>query len=123
MRPLKAAALLCLLSYGQPLLAAEAGAMSTGLRAAASLLLVIGLMFALAWAVRRYGPVARVRKSLGLDVLGQVAVGNRASLALIRVGRSVLLIGVTASAVTLLKDMQEGDFEHSLSQYQGGERQ
>jgi hypothetical protein len=35
----------------------------------------------------------------------------------------VLLIGITASAVTLLKDMQEGDFEHSLSQIQGGERQ
>jgi flagellar biogenesis protein FliO len=38
------------------------------------------------------------------------------NLALIRVGKSILLVGVTANQVSLLKDMEEGDFEKSLSQ-------
>jgi flagellar protein FliO/FliZ len=99
-----------------PLQAAESGMASTGLRAVLSLLLVIALMFALAWAIKRYGPIAKVKKSLGLDILGQVSLGARVNLALIRVGKSTLLIGVTANQITLLKDMDAGDFEKSLSQ-------
>jgi flagellar protein FliO/FliZ len=99
-----------------PLHAAESGMASTGLRAVLSLLLVIALMFVLAWALKRYGPISKVKKSFGLDILGQVSLGARVNLALIRVGKSILLIGVTANTVSLLKDMDEGDFEKSLSQ-------
>jgi flagellar biosynthetic protein FliO len=99
-----------------PLHAAESGMASTGLRAVLSLMLVIALMFAFAWAIKRYGPMAKVKKSLGLDILGQVSLGARVNLALIRVGKSILLIGVTANTISLLKDMDEGDFEKSLSQ-------
>jgi flagellar protein FliO/FliZ len=113
------------LLFSLPLQAAESGMASTGLRAVLSLLLVIALMFALAWAIKRYGPIAKVKKSLGLDILGQVSLGTRVNLALIRVGKSTLLIGVTANQITLLKDMDEGDFEKSLSQatQQPGARQ
>ncbi|HVN72799.1 MAG TPA: flagellar biosynthetic protein FliO [Desulfomonilia bacterium] len=104
------------LSYGMPLFAADSGMASTGLRAILSLLLIIALMFALAWALKRYGPMARVKKSFGLDILGQVGLGAKTNLTLIRVGRSILLIGVTSNTINLLKDMEEGDFERSLSQ-------
>ena len=104
------------LLFSLPLHAAESGMASTGLRAVLSLMLVIALMFVLAWALKRYGPMAKVKKSFGLDILGQVSLGARVNLALIRVGKSILLIGVTANTVSLLKDMDEGDFEKSLSQ-------
>ncbi|HPI93517.1 MAG TPA: flagellar biosynthetic protein FliO [Deltaproteobacteria bacterium] len=108
---------LLLLGYAPPLFAAGSGMAGTGLRAVFSLLLVIALMFGLAWAIRRYGPVARARKTFGLDVLGQVAIGAKASLALVRVGRSVLVLGVTAETVNLLKDLEESEFEKSLAQF------
>jgi flagellar protein FliO/FliZ len=107
------------LLFSVPLQAAESGMASTGLKAVLSLMLVIALMFALAWAIKRYGPMAKVKKSLGLDILGQVSLGARVNLALIRVGKSILLIGVTANTISLLKDMEEGDFEKSLSQATG----
>ena len=104
------------LGHAGELLAAEGGMAGTGLRAAFSLLLVIALMFGIAWVIKRYGPVARARKTFGLDVLGQVSVG-KATLALVRVGTSVLLLGVTANTVNLLKDIEQGDFEKSLSEF------
>lgn len=110
---------LIFLLFSLPLHAAESGMASTGLRAVLSLVLVIALMFALAWTLKRYGPMAKVKKSFGLDILGQVSLGARVNLALIRVGKSILLIGVTANTVSLLKDMDEGDFEKSLSQATG----
>jgi len=116
MRCMKAVFTLMLVICWLPLHAAETGMASTGLRAVFSLVLIIALMFGLAWAMKRYGPMAKVRKSFGLDILGQVSLGARVNLALVRVGRSVLLIGVTANQVSLLKDMEEGDFEKSLAQ-------
>lgn len=105
-----------LLVCASPLMASDAGMASTGLRAVVSLLAIVALMFGLAWVIKTYGPLARVKRSLGLDIIAQVAVGAKASIALIRVGGSVLLIGVTAQAVNLLKDMEQGDFEKSLNQ-------
>ena len=116
MNPVKSLFTLIFLLYSLPLYASESGMASTSLKAIASLVLVIALMFALAWAFKRYGPISRVKKSFGLDILGQVSLGAKVNLALIRVGKSILLIGVTANAVSLLKDMEEGDFEKSLSQ-------
>jgi len=116
MNPLKSLFTLAFLFYSLPLYASESGMASTSLKAIASLVLIIALMFTLAWAFKRYGPVSRVKKSFGLDILGQVSLGAKVNLALIRVGKSILLIGVTTNAVSLLKDMEEGDFEKSLSQ-------
>jgi flagellar biosynthetic protein FliO len=116
MNPLKSLFTLAFLLYSLPLYASESGMASTSLKAIASLVLIIALMFTLAWAFKRYGPVSRVKKSFGLDILGQVSLGAKVNLALIRVGKSILLIGVTTNAVSLLKDMEEGDFEKSLSQ-------
>jgi flagellar protein FliO/FliZ len=118
MKSLTAAFTVLLVLVSLTLHAAETGMASTGLRTVSSLVLIIALMFVLAWALKRYGPMAKAKKSFGLDILGQVSLGARVNLALIRVGRSVLLVGVTANQVSLLKDMEEGAFEKSLSQAQ-----
>jgi flagellar biosynthetic protein FliO len=88
----------------------------TGFKTVFGLLLVIALMFALAWGLKRYGPLARASKTIGLTVLGQVALNAKANLALIRVGKSILLLGVTQDSINLLKDLEEVDFEKSLSE-------
>lgn len=75
----------------------------------------IAALFALAWAARRYGPYAKVKRALGLDILGQMPVGAKAHLALVRVGKSILLLGVTQNHVSLIKDLQSGDFEETFA--------
>lgn len=123
MRCVKSLLLLCSFAFAVPLQAAETGMAFSGLRTVLALAFVIALMFGLAWAMKRYGPVARVRKSFGLDILGQVALGSKTHLALIRVDRSVLLLGVTQNSINLIKELDRGDFERSLSEItktQGG---
>lgn len=75
----------------------------------------IAALFALAWAARKYGPYAKVKKALGLDILGQMPVGAKAHLALVRVGKSILLLGVTQNQVSLIKDLKAGDFEETIA--------
>ncbi|HNR50580.1 MAG: flagellar biosynthesis protein FliO [Deltaproteobacteria bacterium ADurb.BinA179] len=105
-----------LLAAADPCLAADGGPVGLSVRTFAVLIGAIAGLFALAWAAKKYGPYARVRRSIGLDIIGQVPVGARANLALVRVGRSVLLIGVTQNTVTLIKDLEQGDFEKTIQE-------
>ena len=105
-----------LLVSAQPLLAADEQVATMGFRAYFILIIIIFGLFFLAWALKKYGPVARVKKSLGLDVLGQVALSTKANLALVRVGKSILLIGVTQNNISLIKDLEEGDFEKAVKE-------
>ncbi len=83
-------------------------------RAFIVLIVTIAALFALAWAARKYGPYSKVKKALGLDILGQMPVGSKAHLALVRVGKSILLLGVTQNHVSLIKDLKAGDFEETI---------
>lgn len=107
---------LILVLYSLPLHAADTGMAMAGVKTVFSLLLIIALMFGLAWALKRYGPIARTSKSTGLTIMGQVALNAKANLALIRVGKSILLLGVTQDSINLIKDLEEGEFEKSLSE-------
>jgi flagellar protein FliO/FliZ len=69
------------------------------LRIAFSLLVVLGLMWALAKVARR--PLTR-RAGASLGVLGRQQLTRGASLAVVRVGDRSLILGVTESQVTLL---------------------
>ncbi|UCG33024.1 MAG: flagellar biosynthetic protein FliO [Phycisphaerales bacterium] len=67
-----------------------------------SLGLVLGLIFLLGYLVRRF-ILPKVRMGgRDLEVLARTYVGNKQSVALIRAGRRVLVVGVTASRVNLL---------------------
>jgi flagellar biosynthetic protein FliO len=102
--------------------AGDAAPSAVGFRTFAVLIGTVCALFALAWAARKYGPYARVKKSLGLNVIGQVGVGPRAHLSLVRVGNSVLLLGVTQNQVSLIKDLAGSDFDKVFTQAetQGG---
>jgi len=103
-----------LIAFAPPLFAVEEPLAGVGLKAFSILLIIIVVLFAGAWTLKRYGPVARVKKSLGLDILGQVALSTKANLALVKVGSSILLLGVTSNSVTLVKDLGEDNFEQTL---------
>lgn len=93
-----------------PLQAAE-GVPETGMmRTFAILGVIIVLLLGAAWAMKQYGPVARVRRTLGLEIKGQLALSPKAHLVMVKVGDDVLLLGVTAANITLIKDMGPMDF-------------
>ena len=71
----------------------------------ALLVILVLALFGLAWGLKRFGPLARVKKTLGLTVVGQLPLNQKASLALVRIGQTMLLVGVTAQTVTLVKDL------------------
>ncbi len=100
-----------------PVLAAEGETSVISSQALFMLIVIVLGLFVLAWALKKYGPVARVKKSLGLDILGQVALSTKANLALVRVGKSILLIGVTQNNVSLIKDLEQGEFDKTMDEF------
>ena len=74
------------------------------------LLIVMGLLMVGAWAARKYGTEAGGKEALGLEELGQVPVNQKAGLALVRAGTQVMVLGLTAERISLLKEMPLSEF-------------
>lgn len=70
------------------------------------LALVLGLLLAIAWVLRRAGLVQGAVNGQ-LKVLGGVSVGPRERVLLIQAGQEQLVIGVTAAEVSLLHLLSE----------------
>jgi len=80
------------------------------LRVLASLAGVVALMLALAWVARRTGFGLRARPSQTVKVLSMQSLGQaRASLALVEVEGTRLLLGGTATQVNLLHTLPVAD--------------
>lgn len=80
---------------------------ATGLlaRTFGALLLIVGLLAALAWGLRRFGGAhlgASNEDAPELTVLATISLGDRRSLSAVRFGDRLLLLGSTAQAITLL---------------------
>jgi len=72
------------------------------LRVTASLLLIVGLLFALAWVARRGGWLRTAAGRGGLRISAMQRLGARASLAIVEVEDARLVLGITAQQITLL---------------------
>lgn len=70
------------------------------------LLLVIGLIFALAWLLRRVQS-ASPRNGQLIEVLGSRALGARDRLVLVQVGSEQILLGITPGRITPLHVLKE----------------
>lgn len=83
--------------------AARLGAGSTPqvLEAVAGLVLVLALIVALGWAVRRFAHLPGTGKGL-IRVLGGVALGSRERAVIVAVGGTRLLLGVAPGQVRML---------------------
>lgn len=64
--------------------------------------LVLGVIFALAWLMRRVNPMALAGSQAALRVISGVMVGQRERVVIVEVQGKWLVLGVAAQSVTLL---------------------
>ncbi len=78
------------------------------------LLLVLALIFALAWLFRRYGNLPAFNKS-NIQILGGVSLGSREKAILLEVEGQRLLVGVASGQVTKLHTFTANDQQEQLA--------
>jgi flagellar protein FliO/FliZ len=86
-------------------------------RATAGTLVVLALLVALAWLVRR--GVAGRRLGGPMSVETALSLGDRRSLVIVTVENRRLLIGLAPSQVSLLTELNPPSFDRSLERAQG----
>jgi flagellar protein FliO/FliZ len=82
------------------------------LRFAGSLVLVLGLLGGLLWALKRMQTGVRPGGGIKqLEVLEAVSVGPRQKVALVRVGKHEVLVGISPAQLTALGSWSAADTE------------
>ena len=71
------------------------------------LLLVLGLIFFLAWLLRRVQQVGPAGKGQVIELIGSRALGPRDRLVLVQVGNEQVLLGLTPGTITALHVLKE----------------
>lgn len=75
-----------------------------GGRAVVAAVVVVGLVAALAWALRRGLPSSRGRQGIAVETA--VSLGDRRSLVVVSVENRRLLIGMTAQQISLVTELK-----------------
>ena len=76
------------------------------LPAIGALLVVLGLILALAWIARRWLRTPGLSRS-GFTILGALSIGPREKLLLVEIGGQQVLLGVTPGSVTSLQTLAQ----------------
>ncbi|ROO33901.1 flagellar biosynthetic protein FliO [Pseudomonas sp. AF76] len=71
------------------------------------LLLVLGLIFFLAWLLRRVQQAGPAGKGQVIDIVGSRALGPRDRLVLVQVGNEQILLGLSPGTITALHVLKE----------------
>ena len=71
------------------------------------LLLVLGLIFFLAWLLRRVQQAGPAGKGQVIELIGSRALGPRDRLMLVQVGNEQILLGLTPGSITALHVLKE----------------
>ncbi|MFS2199525.1 flagellar biosynthetic protein FliO [Pseudomonas sp. Pseusp3] len=71
------------------------------------LLLVLGLIFLLAWLLRRVQQAGPAGKGQVIDIVGSRALGPRDRLMLVQVGNEQILLGLSPGSITALHVLKE----------------
>ncbi len=102
---------------GRGFLGRRRGSGPNYLQVLASLLLVLGLILLLSYAMRRFGKGTPLMGGAGLGkVLGRIYLTPRSSLHFVRVGERVLVIGVSPAQVSLVSQFDAETFEAPVLQ-------
>ncbi|MFD2180249.1 flagellar biosynthetic protein FliO [Veronia pacifica] len=72
-----------------------------------SLFLVLGLILALSWVVKRLKVPGLPNGQSGMRIISQLAVGQKERVMVVEVNKEQVLIGVTGQQITLLKTLNE----------------
>lgn len=98
----------------EPAATATASAAATGSGMAGQLaqlvlglLLVLGLIFFLAWLLRRVQQAGPAGKGQVIDIVGSRALGPRDRLVLVQVGNEQILLGLSPGTITALHVLKE----------------
>lgn len=86
------------------------------LKMAGGLFLVLGLLFVLLFLLKRYGHKAGLTRQLSSDLklMGQMALGPRKSVVVVRYLNKDMVLGVTDSSITLLTETHH---DHSRTDF------
>ena len=68
------------------------------------MIMVVALIFILAWVIKRFNPRLQTIGGKDIEILANKPVTNQARLSLVRVGGKDLLVGITSTNITLIKD-------------------
>ncbi|KJH87078.1 flagellar assembly protein FliO [Pseudomonas fluorescens] len=71
------------------------------------LLVVLGLIFFLAWMLRRVQQAGPAGKGQVIDIVGSRALGPRDRLVLVQVGNEQILLGLSPGSITALHVLKE----------------
>ena len=71
------------------------------------LLLVLGLIFFLAWLLRRVQQAGPAGKGQVIEIVGSRALGSRDRLMLVQVGNEQILLGLSPGTITALHVLKE----------------
>lgn len=87
------------------------------LKAASALLLVLGLIVALSYILRRFGARTPLLKGMQLgQVMGRIYLSPRATLHFVRTGGRVLVVAITPAHISLVAEFDAAAFEQELQQ-------
>ena len=88
--------------------AAEAapGPAASLLRTMLGLIVVLAIMAAIAWFMKRVGPVARGGNAQALRIVGGVSVGSREKVVVLEVAGRWLVVGVAPGQVNAIADLE-----------------
>lgn len=84
------------------------------LNVATGLLLVLGLIFAAAWVLRKTGRFAPLAADQ-IKVLASRSVGSREKLVIVEVNKRAVLLGVTSASINKLYDFPVGDAQDDFA--------
>ncbi|RXJ72922.1 flagellar biosynthetic protein FliO [Veronia nyctiphanis] len=98
--------ILFLAAFSLPAMAAPQADLNLG-TTLVSLLLVIGLILALSWIVKRLKMPGLPNGQSGMRVISQLAVGQKERVLVVEVNKEQVMIGVTSQQITLLKTLNE----------------
>ena len=84
-----------------------------------ALLLVLGLLAALAWFMKRYGPKA-MGSSANLRVVGALNIGGRERIMVVEVGDQWIVVGAAPGRVNALHTMPRQEGEAAIAPAAGG---
>jgi flagellar protein FliO/FliZ len=92
-----------------PMALAPTSPIASMMQGLVGLAIVVGLIYAVAWAIRKVGP--RTRASGVVQVVGGASVGPREKVVVVRFGHQTLLLGVAPGQVSLLHASDAVDLE------------
>ncbi len=99
------------LNYAQPTPVPPPNMISTSIRMILSLLIIIALIYLLIYILKKYSYSTNMGGGGIIKVISFSYIRSKEALYLVKVGNKLLLLGVTSNNISLITELEEGDFD------------